>query len=85
MIMAAQRPKVGIGPHRLDYLLYAALGRRMTIEQMLARLPEAREIADVQGQDFTSEGSTAIGTDPISICSTPFASPPVQRLRGAGY
>lgn len=69
--MAVQRPKVriiatggsiaGMGPHRLDYLLYAELGRHMTIEQMLARIPEAGDVADVQGEDLTSVGSTAIG------------------------
>jgi L-asparaginase len=51
----------GIGPHRLDYLRYAELGQRLTIEQMLARVPEAQEIADVQGENLTSVGSTAIG------------------------
>jgi L-asparaginase len=69
--MATSRPKVriiatggsisGIGPHRLDYLLYSELGRRLTIEQMLARIPEAQEIADVQGENLTSVGSTSIG------------------------
>jgi L-asparaginase len=71
MHMAASRPKVriiatggsisGIGPHRLDYVLYSELGQRLTIEQMLARVPEAREVADVQGEDLTSVGSTSIG------------------------
>jgi L-asparaginase len=69
--MATPRPKVriiatggsisGIGPHRLDYLLYSELGQRLTIEQMLARVPEAQELADVQGENLTSVGSTAIG------------------------
>jgi L-asparaginase len=69
--MAMSRPKVriiatggsisGVGPHRLDYLLYSELGQRLTIEQMLARVPEAQEIADVQGENLTSVGSTAIG------------------------
>jgi L-asparaginase len=69
--MATARPKVriiatggsisGIGPHRLDYLLYSELGQRLTIEEMLARIPEAQEIADVQGENLTRVGSTAIG------------------------
>jgi len=69
--MAASRPKVkiiatggsisGVGPHRLDYLLYSELGQRLTIEQMLARVPEAQEIAEVQGENLISVGSTAIG------------------------
>jgi L-asparaginase len=69
--MALSRPKVriiatggsisGVGPHRLDYLLYSELGQRLTIEEMLARVPEAQEIAEVQGENLTSVGSTAIG------------------------
>ena len=64
--MAISRPKVriiatggsisGIGPHRLDYLRYAELGQRLTIEQMLARVPEAQEIADVQGGESHERG-----------------------------
>jgi L-asparaginase len=69
--MATVRPQVriiatggsiaGIGPHRLDYLLYSELGRRLTIEQMLARISEAQELADVRGENLTSVGSTSIG------------------------
>jgi L-asparaginase len=69
--MASPRAKVriiatggsiaGIGPHRLDYLLYSELGQRLTIEQMLARIPEAQEIAEVQAENLTSVGSTSIG------------------------
>ena len=69
--MAAQRPKVkivatggsisGLGPHRLDYILYPELGQRLRIEEMLARIPEAQDIAAVQGEDLIKVGSTAIG------------------------
>jgi L-asparaginase len=69
--MVITRPKVriiatggsisGIGPHRLDYLLYSELGQRLTIEQMLARVPEAQEIAEVRGENLISVGSTSIG------------------------
>jgi L-asparaginase len=69
--MATARPKVsiiatggsiaGIGPHRLDYLLYSESGRRMTVADMLARVPEVQDIADVEGEDLTSVGSTSIG------------------------
>jgi L-asparaginase len=68
--MATGRPQVriiatggsisGVGPHRLDYLLYSELGRRLTIEQMLERLPEAQELADVRGENLASVGSTSI-------------------------
>jgi L-asparaginase len=69
--MAAQRPKVnvvatggsisGLGPHRLDYTLYAELGQRLSIAEMLARIPEAQDIAEVQGEDLIKVGSTAVG------------------------
>jgi L-asparaginase len=69
--MVTARPRVriiatggsiaGVGPHRLDYLLYSELGRRLTIEQMLARVPEVHEIAEVRGENLTSVGSTSIG------------------------
>ena len=51
----------GIGPDRLDYILYPELGRHLTIEQSLARIPEVNQIAQVQGEDLISVGSTAIG------------------------
>ena len=48
--MATTRPKVhivatggsisGIGPDRLDYVLYPELGQRLSIEDMLKRIPE---------------------------------------------
>jgi L-asparaginase len=69
--MATVRPRVriiatggsisGVGPHRLDYLLYSESGHRLAIEQMLARVPEVHEIADVWGENLTSVGSTSIG------------------------
>ena len=51
----------GLGPHRLDYLLYPELGRRMPIEEMLARIPEAQDIATVQGENLLTVGSPAVG------------------------
>ena len=69
--MTTARPRVriiatggsisGLGPHRLDYLLYSELGRRLAIEEMLARIPEVHELADVRGENLTSVGSTSIG------------------------
>jgi L-asparaginase len=69
--MAMTRPRVriiatggsiaGVGPHRLDYLLYSESGQRLSIEQMLARVPEVHDIAEVQGENLTSVGSTSIG------------------------
>ncbi|MFQ6027711.1 MAG: asparaginase [Dehalococcoidia bacterium] len=51
----------GIGPDRLDYILYPELGEHLTIEQSLDRIPEINQIAQVQGEDLISVGSTAIG------------------------
>jgi hypothetical protein len=49
--MAAPRPHVhivatggsisGLGPHRLDYILYPEIGQRLSIEAMLTRITEA--------------------------------------------
>ena len=69
--MATTRPRVrivatggsiaGIGPDRTDYILYPELGKKLTIDQSLDRIPEVRDIADVQGEDVISVGSTAVG------------------------
>ena len=69
--MSSSRPRIkvvgtggsiaGVGPHRLDYVLYPELGNHLTIEQSMARIPEVKEIADVEAEDLVSVGSTAIG------------------------
>jgi L-asparaginase len=69
--MATPRPRVhivatggsisGLGPHRLDYVLYPELGQRLRIEEMLARIPEAHEVAQVEGENLLRVGSTAVG------------------------
>lgn len=69
--MAAPRPAVhvvatggsisGLGPDRLDFILYPELGRRLSIEQMLARIPEAGELAEIQAEDLIRVGSSSIG------------------------
>ena len=51
----------GIGPDRLDYIRYAELGQKLTVRESLDRIPEARQIAEVQGEDLISVGSTSIG------------------------
>ena len=51
----------GIGPHRLDYTLYPEVGKKLTVEQMLERIPEARELAEVTGEDLLQVGSPSIG------------------------
>lgn len=69
--MAVPRPKVyvvatggsiaGLGPHRLDYILYPEVGQRLSIEEMLARIPEAQDIAAIQAENLIRVGSTSIG------------------------
>ena len=51
----------GIGPHRLDYTLYPDSGKKLTVTQMLERIPEARELAELSGEDVLRVGSPSIG------------------------
>ena len=51
----------GIGPNRLDYTQYAELGKKLSIEQSLERIPEANDIANIECEDLISVGSPAIG------------------------
>ncbi len=67
----SERPKVrivatggsisGVGPHRLDFLLYSELGQKLDIEEMLARIPEAQDIANLRSEDLIKVGSTSVG------------------------
>lgn len=69
--MTAAKPQVhvigtggsiaGIGPDRLDYILYSEIGDHLTIRQSLERVPEIEDIASVTSEDLVSVGSTAIG------------------------
>ena len=51
----------GLGPHRLDYTLYPELGKKLSVAQMLQRIPEARELAELSGEDVLKVGSPSIG------------------------
>ena len=51
----------GVGPDRMDFILYPEIGKHITIQQSLDRVPEIQEIADVRSEDLVSVGSTAIG------------------------
>lgn len=51
----------GIGPHRLDYTLYPDVGKKLTVAQLLERIPEARALAELTGEDVLQVGSPAIG------------------------
>lgn len=69
--MAVQRPTVyivatggsisAIGPHRLDYVLYPELGQRMSIEEVLARVPEVNDVAEIRAENLIRVGSTSMG------------------------
>ncbi len=69
--MTAAKPRVhvigtggsiaGIGPDRLDYILYPEIGDHLTIEQSLERVPEINDLASITSEDLVSVGSTAIG------------------------
>ena len=52
----------GVGPDRIDFILYPEIGDHITIQQSLDRVPEIQDIAEVRSEDLVSVGSTAIGT-----------------------
>jgi L-asparaginase len=51
----------GIGPHRLDYTLYPDVGKKLAVDALLARIPEARKLAELGGEDVLQVGSPSIG------------------------
>ncbi len=62
-IVATGGSIAGVGPDRLDYILYPELGEHITIEQSLERIPESALLAHVESEDLISVGSTAIGPE----------------------
>ena len=62
-IVATGGSIAGVGPNRLDFILYPELGEHITIHQSLDRIPEAWDIAEISAEDLVSVGSTAIGPD----------------------
>ena len=69
--MATSKPRVrivatggsiaGIGPHRLDYTRYPEIGKKLTIDESLARVPEINDVAEIQAENLISVGSTSVG------------------------
>lgn len=51
----------GVGPDRLDFILYSELGEHLTIQESLDRVPEISGVAEVRSEDMVSVGSPAIG------------------------
>ena len=62
-IVATGGSIAGVGPDRMDFILYPELGEHITIEQSLDRIPEANDIASISAEDLVSVGSTAIGPE----------------------
>ena len=60
-IVATGGSIAGVGPDRLDYILYPELGQHLTIAESLERVPETATVAQVTAEDVISVGSTAIG------------------------
>ncbi len=60
-IVATGGSIAGVGPDRLDYILYPELGKHLTIAESLERVPEVSTVARVTAEDLISVGSTAIG------------------------
>ena len=60
-IVATGGSIAGIGPDRLDYILYPEVGGHLSIRESLARIPEVTDIAEIVAEDLISVGSTAIG------------------------
>jgi len=50
----------GIGFNRLDYTQYSDTGNRYTIEQLLERIPEVKNFADISFENLLATGSTNI-------------------------
>jgi len=46
----------GIGPHCLAYVSYPELGQRLSIEEMLARIPEEVHFFCYDGASFETTG-----------------------------
>src|SRR5688500_2952095 len=68
--MALSKPRVyalatggtisGIGDSRTDFVDYPHSGKKLTIDQMLARIPEAGEIADIRAEQLVNVGSNEL-------------------------
>ena len=50
----------GVGRHRLDYVAYVETGQHLTIQEMLARVPEVTQVARVEAEQFANVVSPAL-------------------------
>ena len=60
-ILATGGSIAGLGPDRLDFTRYPELGKKLSVEQMLARIPEAEALAEVKAENVLRVGSPSIG------------------------
>ena len=51
------------GKHRLDLCAYMENGRRLTADELLCRVPELRELAEIETIQYSTGPSTALGED----------------------
>ena len=50
----------GVGDSRTDFVNYPNSGRKFTIEELLARIPEASELAEIRAEQFLNVGSNDV-------------------------
>ena len=50
----------GVGDDELDYTEYGENPGRFSVHQLLERVPEAREVADLEVEEFSNVGSTSL-------------------------
>ena len=60
-IVATGGTIAGVAPHRLDYYQYGEAGKFLSIEEILDRIPEARDIAEITAENLLSVGSSNMG------------------------
>ena len=71
--------------NRMDFTNYPETGRRIPVEESLARIPETGFIADVRCEDLMSEASSNIGpekTGPSSPAASTGSSERSRTLTG---
>jgi len=68
--MALEKPRVyviatggsiaGVGDSRTDFVNYPHSGKKFTIGELLARIPEANDLADIRAEQFLNVGSNDV-------------------------
>ena len=50
-----------VGSHRTDYINYSYANKHLTIQELLDRVPEVNDFADVRSEQYMNVGSTEVG------------------------